>query len=87
MSLTLSPARIVEESKSPLLASPESWPRQPLGEVANILNGFAFKSAQFSTEKGKPIIRIRDIFSDSTVVNYFGDYEDRYVVRLSLIHI
>jgi type I restriction enzyme S subunit len=81
MSLTLSPARIVEESKSPLLASPESWPRQPLGEVANILNGFAFKSAQFSTEKGKPIIRIRDIFSDSTVVNYFGDYEDRYVVR------
>jgi type I restriction enzyme S subunit len=81
MSLTISPARIVEESGSPLLAARESWERRPLGEVATILNGFAFKSKQFVSEGGKPLIRIRDIFSEKTVVGYVGDYDSRYVVQ------
>ena len=81
MSLTIHPARIVEESESPLLFAPDSWPRRPLGEVATILNGFAFKSAQFVADGGMPLIRIRDLFSTETTVNYAGDYESRYVVR------
>jgi type I restriction enzyme S subunit len=81
MSLTIHPARIVEESESPLLFAPDSWPRRPLGEVATILNGFAFKSAQFVADGGTPLIRIRDLFSTETAVNYAGDYESRYVVR------
>lgn len=81
MSLTIPPAQIVEESSSPLLAAPESWPRRPLGEVATILNGFAFKSNQFVPSGGKPLIRIRDIFSGHTAVGYTGDFDDRYLVK------
>ncbi len=81
MSLTISPARVVEESDSPLLLAPVSWTRRPLGEVATILNGFAFKSTQFVTLGGKPLIRIRDIFKEQTAVRYLGDYDDRYLVR------
>jgi type I restriction enzyme, S subunit len=81
MSLTISPARIVEESRSPLLVSRDSWPRQPLGEVAEIINGFAFKSKQFVPDGGKPLIRIRDIFNDRTAVSYADNYADRYLVQ------
>lgn len=81
MSLTVPPARIVSESTSPLLAAPNSWHRQPLGEVADILNGFAFKSQQFSHARGMPLVRIRDIFSTSTAVRYTGEFDERYVIR------
>ncbi|HEV8650995.1 MAG TPA: restriction endonuclease subunit S [Actinomycetes bacterium] len=81
MSLTISPARIVEESGSRLLAAPDSWSRRPLGEVATILNGFAFKSKQFVPNGGKPLIRIRDIFNKRTEVGYVGDYAERYLVQ------
>jgi type I restriction enzyme, S subunit len=81
VSLTISPARIVEESGSPLLVAPEGWPRRPLGEVAEILNGFAFRSKQFVPDGGVPLIRIRDIFNTETAVGYAGDYEQRYLVR------
>lgn len=80
MSLTVSPSRIVEESGSPLVAAPDSWDRRPLGEVATILNGFAFKSKQFVSDGGKPLVRIRDIFKDSTAVGYVGEYDARYLV-------
>src|SRR5215203_1159262 len=80
MSLTIPPARIVEESNSPLLRAPEGWPRRPLGEVATILNGFAFKSKQFVASGGVPLIRIRDIFKTETAVGFVGDYDERYLV-------
>jgi type I restriction enzyme, S subunit len=81
VSLTISPARIVEESDSPLLAAPDSWPRRPLGEIATILNGYAFKSKQFVADGGTPLIRIRDIFNDYTAVGYVGDFDNRYLVE------
>lgn len=81
MSLTIPPARIVEESASPLLAASEEWVRRPLGDVASVLNGCAFKSTQFTAHGGKPLIRIRDIFGTSTSVGYLGAYDDRYLVR------
>ena len=81
MSLTISAAQVVEESQSPLLAAPKDWPRRPLGEVASIINGFAFKSKLFVAQGGKPLIRIRDIFKDHTEVGFTGEYDERYVVR------
>lgn len=81
MSLTIAPELIVKESGSPLLAAPTEWPRRPLGEVATILNGFAFDSKRFVADGGKPLIRIRDIFSDRTQAGYVGDYDERYIVR------
>lgn len=81
MSLTISPEQVVAESDSPLLAAPESWPRKLLGEVATVVNGFAFKSKQFASEGGKPLIRIRDISKRETAVGYVGEYEDKYLVQ------
>jgi type I restriction enzyme S subunit len=49
--------------------------------VAQILNGFAFKSAQFSSQSGVPLIRIRDLFNDRTVVNYEGEFDPRYLIH------
>src|SRR5207302_2576287 len=57
------------------------WPRRRLGDVAAILNGFDFKSNLFVPSGGKPLIRIRDLFSDRTAVGYIGAYDQRYVVR------
>ena len=53
-----------------------------LGEVAEILSGYAFKSSHFNTDKiGLPLIRIRDVergFSDT----YFeGDFPKEYLIR------
>lgn len=81
MSLPISPAQIVEQSDSLVLAAPDSWPRRPLGEVAGIVNGFAFKSDKFAGQGGVPLIRIRDIHNDGTEVGYVGDYDDRYLVE------
>ena len=82
MSLPISPAEIVANSESPLLAAPESWPRLPLGEVSEIVNGFAFKSERFVRHGGKPLIRIRDIHNDSTAVGYVGEYDEKLAATL-----
>ncbi len=81
MSLTLHPAEIVESSTSPLVACHASWPRAPLGAIATILNGAAFKSVLFSPSEGVPLIRIRDIAADRTSTRYAGQYDERYLVR------
>jgi len=53
-----------------------------LGEVCEILSGYAFKSSQFNDKKiGLPLIRIRDVergFSDT----YFeGAYPEEYLIK------
>jgi type I restriction enzyme S subunit len=54
-----------------------------LGEVAKVLNGFAFKSTHFNANDiGTPLIRIRDVGADRTGTWYSGDeFDDRYVVE------
>ncbi len=37
---------------------PEGWGETSLGEVADILGGFAFKGKDFSTDNGIPIIKM-----------------------------
>ncbi len=81
MSLTIRPAQIVEESTSPLLDAHPRWPRVPLGSVATILNGAAFKSSQFRRDEGIPLIRIRDISNAETSVRYSGEYDERYLIE------
>ncbi len=81
MALAKKPAEIVAESKSALLAKHESWKRVNVSEVAEILNGFAFKSSKFTNDKGTPLIRIRDVGKDETKTYFDGDYDDAYLVR------
>jgi len=58
-----------------------TWPSRPLGELLSIQSGFAFKSTQFSTTKGVPLIRIRDLKNGtSTEVNFDGDFDSQYQV-------
>lgn len=81
MSFTEDVVQLVEKAKSDLVGKAENWPRSPLGEVVEILNGFPFKSGQFTDAEGAPVIRIRDVTSGSTKTFYTGDIPDGYWVE------
>ncbi len=81
MALTVSVDEIVYSSRNRLLSVRPHWKRIRLGEIASVLNGFAFKSAQFTKGDGIPLIRIRDVGSVSTDTNYVGEFEERYIVE------
>ena len=83
MALAKSPAEIVQESKSDVLSKHATWERVNLIDVATLLNGFAFKSSMFSndSQKGMPLIRIRDVVKHKTNTYYSGEYDEAYVVR------
>jgi type I restriction enzyme S subunit len=54
----------------------------PLRDVIEIQNGYAFPSKNFSTLKGTPLIRIRDLKSGkSTQTNFIGDFDSAYLVE------
>ena len=82
MSFTESLEKIIKENHNRLLSNHSSWMRVELKHVASILNGFAFKSSLFTKAEGKPLIRIRDILNDNTQVNYGGEYDDLYLVKI-----
>ena len=81
MALTVPLSEIVEKSSNRLLGKHESWGRVLLGDVATVLNGFAFKSSEFSNSGGVPLIRIRDVGKDRSDTTYLGEYNARYVVE------
>ncbi len=82
MTLRLSPDAIVAESSSPLLTIAPWWERCRLGDVAEVTNGAAFKSAHFNTQgDGLPLIRIRDVGQAQASTHYSGDYEPRHLVE------
>ncbi|WP_271855622.1 restriction endonuclease subunit S [Patiriisocius marinus] len=52
-----------------------------LENCVDILSGYAFKSKLFNTEgKGIPIIRIRDVTSNSVSTYYDGSYNEEYLI-------
>jgi len=55
--------------------------RRPLGSVAKVINGFAFKSGGFNQDAGHPIIRIRDVVRGMTNTRYVGDVPEGYWVE------
>jgi type I restriction enzyme M protein len=58
------------------------WPMVELGEVCNVLNGYAFKSNLFNNQKiGVPVIRIRDVNSGFSETYYSGKYDEKYVIN------
>ena len=62
-------------------AAKTGWGVRPLGDVLHVLNGYAFKSKQFSGTEGTPLIRIRDLKAGTgTVVNFVGEYDPQFVV-------
>ena len=81
MALTVPLSEIVEKSSNRLLGKHASWGRVLLGYIATVLNGFAFKSSEFSNSGGVPLIRIRDVGKDQSETTYLGEYDHRYVVE------
>ena len=82
MTLRLAPKDIVAQSTSPLLTTADWWERCRLGDIAEVTNGAAFKSARFNTDgDGLPLIRIRDVAQPKTLTHYSGSYEDRHLVE------
>jgi type I restriction enzyme S subunit len=82
MSFTESLDDIVAENRNQLLGKHSTWERVLLGNVATILNGFAFPSNKFSSiGPGTPIIRIRDILRDTTKTFFTGEVDPAYLVR------
>ena len=65
----------------PLLAKADHWKRVALSDVANVQNGFAFKSSYFDPDRGVPLIRIRDISREETEHRYWGEFDDQYLVK------
>jgi type I restriction enzyme, S subunit len=58
------------------------WVEIVVGKEAEILPGYAFDAKHFSDKsKGIPLIRIRDLKSFITELNYDGDYSKRYIVE------
>lgn len=59
---------------------PKGWKMVRLGEVANYINGKAFKSSDWSNS-GIPIIRIQNLTDNSKPFNYYqGECESKYHV-------
>tara|TARA_R110002049_G_scaffold141620_1_gene303336 strand:+ start:34 stop:1707 length:1674 start_codon:yes stop_codon:yes gene_type:complete len=54
-----------------------------LQKVAKVINGYAFKSAQFNTSSGTPLIRIRDVVKGFTETYYDGEIPKGYWVEKS----
>src|SRR5688572_20189840 len=66
-------AEIVEMYEHSKTKIHSTWERVKLSQVLDVVNGFAFKSSQFSSEMGVPLIRIRDVLKGETKTYYKGE--------------
>jgi len=81
MSFNSTSKELIAQNINGLLSIHESWLRIPMDSVANITNGFAFKSAEFNNRKdGVPLIRIRDVLKGNTSTYYSGQIPEGYWV-------
>ncbi len=71
---------LVERETNNVTKIHNSWQRVALSKIANVINGYAFKSNQFSTTKGIPLIRIRDVLKGFSQTFYDGNVPDGYWV-------
>jgi type I restriction enzyme S subunit len=81
MALTKSIPEIISEDTSGLLGIHHTWTRVRLGDVTSIINGFPFESAFFSTDRGVPLIRIRDVSEGRTRTFYQGEFDEQFLVE------
>ncbi len=81
MTLRVHPDQIVAERQNDILGTHPSWKRVRLGAIANVLNGFAFKSSGFARTGTMPLIRIRDVGRANTDTWYSGPFDPEYIVQ------
>lgn len=56
-----------------------------LGDVCRILNGYAFDSNSFVNDGGFPLIRIRDLKTNTPSIGFAGEYDPIYVMNIGNI--
>lgn len=81
MTLRVSADEIVMADTSGVLGIHPTWSRVRLREVAQVQNGFAFKSALFSKDNGIPLLRIRDVGSNDPDTFIDGEVDPDYIVQ------
>jgi type I restriction enzyme S subunit len=64
---------------------PDGWRRVRLGDVCNILNGYAFDGVNFSRTEGTPLIRIRDLKTNLPEERYKGSFNPQYLMKQGAI--
>ncbi len=57
------------------------WPERRLGELVDVLSGFAFESDRFFDMGELPLVRIRNVVAGHSSTYYRGEFDSRYVVR------
>ena len=62
---------------------PSHWQVERVKDIASIINGFPFDAARFSTDLGHPLVRIRDLNSDTTEARFNGDFVDSAAITSS----
>ena len=75
----MTPNRSLERHVCGTTALPDGWRWTKLGEVCSLLNGWAFAGGEFA-EHGTPLIRIRDLRTNSPSARYAGAFDPRYLV-------
>ena len=60
---------------------PINWNISKYKYNLKILSGFPFKSELFDSEKGFPLLRIRDITSGSIETYYNGNFDGKYIIK------
>ena len=58
----------------------KAWPSRRLGDLTDLLSGFAFDSERFGDSGDLPVIRIRDVLPGESSTYYRGPFDERYVV-------
>lgn len=58
-----------------------NWEHKEIGKALKLLSGYPFASANFSSEEGFPLIRIRDILSSNIETYYQGSFMPSYVIE------
>ena len=57
------------------------WPKIALGDLVDILSGFAFSSGSFGASGDIPIVRIRDVLPGRSSTFYTGKHDAKYVLQ------
>ncbi len=60
---------------------PEDWEVRKIKNNATVFAGYPFDSNKFSTQKGFPLIRIRDITSGNIETFFDGDFDSSYIIK------
>lgn len=56
------------------------WPQRRLGDLTDVLSGFAFDSEGFGDSGEMPVVRIRDVVPGRSSTFYRGAFDPRFIV-------